>query len=74
MLQTCCVSCSDSRCVNEYIIYNLLPLTYKTLNGTAPEYHVNQLQDYCPTRALQSVDQHLMSMKNTRIKIGDILR
>ena len=32
---------------------------------------VNQLQNYCPTRALRSGDQNLLSVKKTRIKIGD---
>ena len=40
-------------------------------NGSAPEYLLNQLQDYCPTRALRSGDQNLLSVKKTRIKIGD---
>ena len=31
----------------------------------------NQLQDYCPTRALRSGDQNLLSVKKTRIKIGE---
>ena len=51
--------------------YKLLLLTYKTLNGSAPEYLVNQLQDYCPTRVLRSADQNLLSVKMTCIKIGD---
>ena len=57
--------------VRKRVHYKLLLLTYKTLNGSAPEYLVNQLQDYCPTRALRSVDQNLLSVKKTRIKIGD---
>ena len=32
------------------VYYKLLLLTYKILNDLAPEYLVNQLQDYCPTR------------------------
>ena len=42
--------------VRKWVDYKLLLLTYKTLNGSAPEYLVNQLQDYCPTRALRSGD------------------
>ena len=57
--------------VRKRVDYKLLLLTYKTLNGSAPEYLVNQLQDYCPTRALRSGDQNLLSVKKTRIKIGD---
>ena len=36
--------------VRKRMHYKLLLLTYKT-NGSAPEYLVNQLKDYCPTRA-----------------------
>ena len=57
--------------VRKRVDYKLLLLTYKTLNGSAPEYLVNQLQDYCPTRALRSGDQNLLSVKKTCIKIGD---
>ena len=57
--------------VGKRVHYKLLLLTYKTLNGSAPEYLVNQLQDYCPTRALRSGDQNLLSVKKTCIQIGD---
>ena len=57
--------------VHKQIQYKLLLLTYKTHNGSAPEYLANQLQDYYPTRVLRSVDRNLLSVKNTRIKIGD---
>ena len=71
------VSATDMLCeshwlpVRKRVYYKLLLLTYKTLNGSAPDYLVNQLQDYCPTRPLRSCDQNLLSVKNTRIKIGD---
>ena len=57
--------------VRKRVYYKLLLLTYKTLHGSAPEYIVNQLQDYCPTRALRSGDQNLLSVKKSHIKIGD---
>ena len=57
--------------VYKRVHYKLLLLTYKTLNGSAPEYLMNQLQDYCPTRVLRSVEQNLLSVKKTRINIGD---
>ena len=41
--------------VRKGVHYKLLLLTYKTLNGSAPEYLVNQLQDYSPTRALRTL-------------------
>ena len=57
--------------VRKRVRYKLLLLTYKALNGSVPEYLVNQLQDYCPTRVLRSVEQNLLSVKKTHIKIGD---
>ena len=60
--------------VRQQLHYKLFLLTYNILNGSAPEYLVNQLHDYCPTRALRSVAQNLLSVKNTRIKIGVLLR
>ena len=57
--------------VYKRVHYKLLLLTYKMLNGSAHEYLVNHLQDYCPTRVLRSTDQNLLSMKKTCIKIGD---
>ena len=57
--------------VRKRVYYKLLLLTYKNLNGSAPEYLVNQLQDYCPTRVLRSGDQNLLSVKKTCITIGD---
>ena len=39
----------------------LFLLTYKTLNGSAPEYIVNQLQDHCPTRAVHYAGQNPLS-------------
>ena len=57
--------------VGRRVHYKLLLLTYKTLNGSSPEYLLNQLQDYFPTRASRSGDQNLQSMKNNRIKFGD---
>ena len=58
--------------VRKRVYYKLLLLTYNTLNGSAPAYLVNKLQDYCPTRALRSGDQNLLSVKRTRMKIGEI--
>ena len=57
--------------VRQRVHYKLFLFTYKTLNGSVPEYLVNQLHDYCPTRALRSVSQNLLRVKNIRIKIGD---
>ena len=57
--------------VRKRVHYKPLLLTYKTLNGSAPEYLVNQLVYYWPTKALRSVDQNLLVVKKTRIKIGD---
>ena len=57
--------------VRKRVHYKLLLLTYKTLNGSAPEYLVNQLHEYCPTRALRSGDLNILSVKKTHIKIRD---
>ena len=38
---------------------------------SAPEYLVNRLQEYFPTRALRYVGQNLPSVQNNRIKIVD---
>ena len=52
--------------VRKRVYYKLLLLTYKTFDGSAPKY---QLQDYCPTRVLRSGDQPLLSVKKTRIRL-----
>ena len=57
--------------VRKRVHYKLLLLTYTTFNGSAPEYLANQLHDYFPTRAFRSVEQNLLSVKKTRIQIGD---
>ena len=80
VLETTDFSATDMLCelhwlpVRKRVYYKLLLLTYKTFNGSAPEYLVNQLQDYCSTRVLRSGDQNLLSVKKTRIKIGVLLR
>ena len=65
------VNCWDTHVIVFLRIFPSFNPLFDKLIGSAPEYMVNQLQDYCPTRALQSGDQNLLSVKKTRIKIGD---
>ena len=58
--------------VRKIVYYKLLLLNYKTLNGSAPEYLVNQLQDYCPTRALRSGDQNLQSSSISPLELASM--
>ncbi len=46
--------------VNRRILFKLLCLTFKALNGLAPQYLADQLQSYTPARALHSADQGLL--------------
>ena len=77
LMRTLDFSAKDMSCelhwlpVRKRVHYKLLLLTYITLNWSSPEYLVNQLQDYFPIRVLRSVDQNLLSVIKTRIKIGN---
>ena len=76
LMRPCDFSATDMLCelhwlpVRKRVHYKLLLLFYKILNDSSPEYLVNQLQNYCPTRALRSVDHNLLSVRKTRIKNG----
>ena len=50
------------------IEFKVLMLTYKCLNGKAPEYLSSRLQLYVPGRALRSSDQHLLVVKKAHLK------
>ena len=50
------------------IEYKLLLLTYKCLNGKAPEYLASLLGPYKPQRQLRSCDQDLLAEKRARLK------
>ena len=57
--------------VRERIQFKLLILTWKSLNGIAPEYLSNLLVPYKPTRALRSSDKHLLLVPRTLSSLGD---
>ena len=50
------------------VIFKLLVLVYRAVNGQAPEYLCQLLHSYTPTRALRSADQHLLQVPRTRRK------
>ena len=50
----------------------ILLLTYKALNGTAPKYIADLLQPYTPTRQLRSSSKNLLVTPKSNIKFyGD---
>ena len=57
--------------VRERIQFKLLILTWKSLNGIAPQYLSNLLVPYKPTRALRSSDKHLLVVPRTLSSLGD---
>ena len=57
--------------VRERIQFKLLILTWKSLNGIAPEYLSNLLVPYKTTRALCSSDKHLLLVPRTLSSLGD---
>ena len=56
--------------VRERIQFKLLILTWKSLNGIAPQYLSNLLVPYNPTRALRSSDKHLLVVPRTSSSLG----
>ena len=56
--------------VEQRIQYKLLILVYKALNGLAPEYISDLLQEYVPTRALRSAGAHLLLEPKTITRCG----
>ena len=48
------------------IEFKLLCMTYKSLNGQAPQYPSDVLKAYTPTRALRSTDHGLLCIPKTR--------
>ena len=50
------------------IDFKTLLITHKALNGKAPEYIAELLSPYAPTRALRSMDQHLLCVPKTNLK------
>ncbi len=54
--------------VNIRIIFKLLCLTYKALNGLAPPYLADLLKSYIPTRSLRSAEKGLLCAPKSRTK------
>ena len=58
--------------VKSRIIYKILLLTYKALNGLAPSYLSELLDTYRPSRNLRSSGKHLLTTKKTNtVNCGD---
>ena len=56
--------------VEQRIQYKLPIQVYKALNGLAPEYIADLLQEYVPTRALRSAGAHLLLEPKTATRLG----
>ncbi len=54
--------------VDKCILFKLLCLTYKALNGQAPPYLADLLKAYTPSRSLRSADRGLLCVPKTRTK------
>jgi hypothetical protein len=57
--------------VCQRIEYKILMLTYKALNGLAPDYIKDMLVPYVPTRTLRSEGQMLLVEPSTKTSYGD---
>ena len=52
--------------------YKISVLTYKCINGLAPQYLSNLIELYVPSRSLRSAGLHLLKPKVTNFKtLGD---
>lgn len=49
------------------IVFKILLLTYRCLNGTAPAYLTELIKPYIPTRSLRSASQHLLVIPKTKL-------
>ncbi len=54
--------------IDKRILFKLLCITYKSLNGQAPHYLKGQLQPYIPARSLRSADKMLLVVPKVRTK------
>ena len=54
--------------IRQRITYKVLVLTYKALNGMAPQYLVDLLQHYTPTRQLRSSSMNLLVIPKSNLK------
>ena len=53
--------------VKQRIVYKILLVVYKALNGYAPEYLSNLLNPYVPVRSLRSEDKCLLQIPLTKL-------
>ena len=54
--------------IKKRILYKILLLTFKSLNGLAPDYLRDLLVDYKPSRTLRSSSKHLLFVPKVRTK------
>ena len=52
--------------VQQRVIFKLLLVTYKALNGIAPTYIIDLLRPHIPTRTLRSNSQNLLTVPRVR--------
>ena len=57
--------------IRERINFKILILTWKALNGIAPDYLFNLLVPYVPSRRLRSSDKHLLVIPRALSAFGD---
>ena len=54
------------------VVYKIAVLTFKCLNGLAPQYLSDLIHVYVPSRSLRSASQNLLETKLTKFKtLGD---
>lgn len=53
------------------IIFKINLLTFKCVNGLAPQYLCDLVEPFIPARRLRSADSHLLRERATRTRYGD---
>ena len=54
--------------IEQWIAYKILLLTYKAMDGMAPNYIVDLLECYTPTRQLRSSSNNLLFIQKSNLK------
>ena len=57
--------------IRKRIEFKILILTWKAVNGLAPNYLQNLVMPYTPARSLRSSHQHLLKIPKTRVACGE---
>ena len=57
--------------VSQRIVFKILLLTFKALNGLSPSYITDLLDRYVPTRPLRSSSRGLLKVPRSNSKYGD---